>query len=377
MIDMINDKQKATPIPDAFIDDYLPDAENPTYVLVYILAYRYYSVGLELSVKEAAFKLGITENDVTDAWHYWARNGIVTVTDSPEDGFCVEMLEVHKKKAKRKKAEVKEKKEPEPQPDSGQIGLANEKKADYSPMEIEAIASKDKQLMYLFKLTERLLAKPLTHGEMTMITWFYDWLKLPAEVIEVLLDYCISNNKGMRYIEKVAIDWENNGFTTAQEAEAHLKMINNEYRDIMKAFGHTRRDPNPKEMAYMRKWLKELGMPAELVKEACEKTVLSIGQPKFTYADAIIVSWHEAEVRTLDEVKALDDNFYKNMGERNKETERNARKQTKAVSRGTKFNNFEGRKRDYDRIFEMEQKLITQSLDNKDNNGGGGGDEVY
>jgi len=356
---MIQGSERVTPIPDAFIDDYLPNAKNPVFVLVYILAYRYFSVGIELSVKEAAVKLGILESDVMNAWKYWAENGLVAIKDFSVESFEVEFLEVERKNTKkRKKAGTKAKEET-----PVQISLVGDKPPDYSPDEMEKLKNSDDQLNYLFKVAERLLAKPLTYNEMNALLGFYDWLKLPVEVIEVMLDYCISNSKkSMRYIEKVAMDWADNDISTAEEAEDYIQLFNNEYRQIMKSFGHTRRDPNPKEMAYMKKWLREINMPLELVKEACDKTIFAIGQPKFSYADAIIEGWHKAEISTIDEVKSLDEDFYKNMDEKSKASEKASRTRAPAKNR---FNNFEGRKRDFDKIFEMEQRLIAQSLGKK------------
>ena len=371
---MIQNENRVTPIPDAFIDDYMPNTENPSYVLVYLLTYRYFNVGIELTVKEAAMKLSITEKTVIDAWHYWATIGLVVIRDFSEDEFEIEFLPVEKKSQKKKRRAATKKttedkennkeKESAKQPSEVtpvQISLLNDKPPDYSPEEMEKLKEADAQLDFLFKVAERLLAKPLTYNEMNALLGFYDWLNLPMEVIEVMLDYCISNGKkSMRYIEKVALDWADNGISTADEAEDYITLFNNDYRQIMKAFGHTRRDPNPKEMAYMKKWLRELNMPLDLVKEACNKTIFAIGQPKFNYADAIISSWHEVEISTLDEVKTLDDNFYKDMDAKSKEKGKNAPSQKTPIK--NRFNNFEGRKRDFEKIFEMEQKLITQSL---------------
>jgi len=359
---MIHENAKVTPIPNLFIDDYLPTAKNPVFVLVYILAHRYFCVGIELSVKDAAVKLGILESDVVNAWKYWAENGLVEIKDFSLDSFEIEFLEVERKN--KKKIVVKNSKK-ETTEAIAQISLLGDKPPDYSPDEMEKLKNADAQLDYLLKVAERLMAKPLTYNEMNALLGFYDWLKLPVEVIEVMLDYCISNGKkSMRYMEKVAIDWADNGISSANEAEDYIYLFNNEYRQIMKAFGHTRRDPNPKEMAYMKKWLRELNMPLTLVKEACDKTIFAIGQPKFSYADAILASWHNAEISSIDEVKALDEDFYKNMGEKSKVSEKGIRAATKAPTKN-RFNNFEGRKRDYDKIFEMEQKLIAQSLDKK------------
>ena len=47
-------------------------------------------------------------------------------------------------------------------------------------------------------------------------------------------------------------------------------------------------------------------MSAELIEEACTRTILNINKPDFKYADRILESWHKAGASTMAEVKALD-----------------------------------------------------------------------
>jgi DnaD/phage-associated family protein len=145
---------------------------------------------------------------------------------------------------------------------------------------------------------------------MNLLMGFYDWLALPVNVIEVLLDYCVSNNKkNSRYLEKVAVDWADNGITDVEQAEAYIKTFNVDYRAVMKALGHSRRDPNPKEIAYIKKWLKEYGMPLDLIVEACGKTVIQTGGTSFAYVDKILKIWHDKGFTSLEQVEADEQEF--------------------------------------------------------------------
>jgi len=347
---MIQQQPKTTPIPDAFIDDYLPHAENPMHVLVYILAYRYYSVGLELSVNEAAAKLGLGVEEVVQAWEYWAGCGIVEIVDSTVESFAFEFGEVQKKRRKRAiKATTPKAVKTEPN---------IQDKTEYTPEEMQRMQQADEQLNALFKIAERLFVKPLTYNDMNKLLGFYDWLKLPVEVIEVLLEYCVSNNKkGWAYIEAVALDWAQKGISTGLEAEEFVAMITKDYSQIMRAFGLSNRNIATKEKALMNKWLREYKMPIELVVDACDKTIMQLGKPSFPNVDKIIIKWYEADIRTVNDAKAIDDEFYKDIGGKSKGAKRAPAK--------SKFNNFEGHKRDYDKIFEMEQRLIAQLIDKK------------
>lgn len=360
---------KVTQVPDVFIDEYLPKAENPLFVSIYIFSLRYNSVGLELPVKDVAYKLNIPEPVVIDAWKYWQEKGIVKILDDSSENFAVEYLHIESKSQRSKRISSAKKmsaqKVTEQQPTEDKAIEPRETKVEtapvYSVREIEKLQESNKQIRYLFSVAERMLAKPLTYNEMNTILGFYDWLCLPIAVIEVMLDYCISNNhKSMRYLEKVALDWADNDIQTVEEAEQYILLFNTGYREIMKSFGQMRRDPNPKEIAYMKKWLKEFKMPLEIVKEACNKTIFQIGQPKFTYADAILTKWNEQEVRTLEEINALEDEFYKNIEQKAEKSKRGTGGAKKSAKNG--FNEYEKREWDYDKLLEMEQIYIDKQL---------------
>lgn len=359
---------KITPIPDVFIDEYLPKAENPLFVIVYIFSFRYYSVGLELSIKDTAYKLNISEEDVIDAWSYWQEKGIVKILDDSYENFAVEYLHIESRSQRSKRLSATKKDRPQENAEQKQKEdqeeikpVTVEKAPVYSVPEIEKLEKSDKQIKYLFSVAEKMLAKPLTYNEMNIFLGFYDWLQLPIAVIEVMLDYCISNNhKSIRYLEKVAMDWADNEIRTVEEAEDYIRIFNTDYREIMKSFGQNRRDPNPKEIAYMKKWLKEFKMPLDIVKEACNKTIFQIGQPKFTYADAILTKWNEQEVRTLEEINALEDAFYKNIEQKAEKLRRETGGNKKAAKNG--FNQYEKREWDFDKLLEMEQIYIDKQL---------------
>jgi DnaD/phage-associated family protein len=211
----------------------------------------------------------------------------------------------------------------------------------------------------MFNMAERMYGKALTYNDMNLLIGFYDWLALPVPVIEVLLDYCVSNNKkNSRYLEKVALNWADSGITTVDEAEAYIKTFNGDYREILKALGHSRRDPNPKEIAFMRKWLREYSMPLELILEACGKTVIQTGGTSFTYVDKIISSWHEKDIRTLEKAQA-DEKEY-----------RVSRKPAPvvhsvkpAVRQKSRFANYKGRDWDYAELERLAAEYVDKTAE--------------
>lgn len=206
------------------------------------------------------------------------------------------------------------------------------------------------QLLYI---AEQYLAKTLTPTEMQKIFFFYDELHMSADLIEYLVEYCVSRGrKSMRYIETVALAWTRDGVTTVEMARDASSRFSKDYYTILKAMGISGRNPVENEISYIDTWRKTYGFDLELIQEACSRTVLSTGQPSFQYADKILSGWKKKNVHTLEDVRLLD-------------TEHKKRQLEKAVSRkkqpaaqsqsNNRFNNFH--QRDYD-FTEYEKRLL-------------------
>ena len=193
------------------------------------------------------------------------------------------------------------------------------------------------QLLYI---AEQYLAKTLTPTEMQKIFFFYDELHMSADLIEYLVEYCVSRGrKSMRYIETVALAWTRDGVTTVEMARDASSRFSKDYYTILKAMGISGRNPVENEISYIDTWRKTYGFDLELIQEACSRTVLSTGQPSFQYADKILSGWKKKNVHTLEDVRLLD-------------AEHKPAAQSQSNNR---FNNFH--QRDYD-FTEYEKRLL-------------------
>ena len=206
------------------------------------------------------------------------------------------------------------------------------------------------QLLYI---AEQYLAKTLTPTEMQKIFFFYDELHMSADLIEYLVEYCVSRGrKSMRYIETVALAWTRDGVTTVEMARDASSRFSKDYYTILKAMGISGRNPVENEISYIDPWRKPYGFDLELIQEACSRTVLSTGQPSFQYADKILSGWKKKNVHTLEDVRLLDAEHKK----RQLEKAVSRKKQPAAQSQSNnRFNNFH--QRDYD-FTEYEKRLL-------------------
>ena len=206
------------------------------------------------------------------------------------------------------------------------------------------------QLLYI---AEQYLAKTLTPTEMQKIFFFYDELHMSADLIEYLVEYCVSRGrKSMRYIETVALAWTRDGVTTVEMARDASSRFSKDYYTILKAMGISGRNPVENEISYIDTWRKTYGFDLELIQEACSRTVLSTGQPSFQYADKILSGWKKKNVHTQEDVLLLDAEHKK----RQLEKAVSRKKQPAAQSQSNnRFNNFH--QRDYD-FTEYEKRLL-------------------
>lgn len=307
-----------TIVPNIFIDKYLASAKG-SHIAVYLYGLRWRESSPSLA--KIAGDLGLSETDVTEALTFWQNAEL-----SPPAEIALEVAEV---------AEVAEPK----------AAKRVKKLPAYSVQDIERAAV---DTNYMFKMAERILGRPLTYSDMSLLMGFCDHLALPVSVIEVLLDYCVSNDrKNRRYMETVAINWADSGINTVVEAEAHIKAFNGDYREILRAMGQSGRDPVQREMAYMRKWLRDYKFSMEMILEACDRTVFKTGRTSFSYTDRIITTWNDKNIRTLAAAKADEEAF------------QNSHKKPRAKAVKSRFANYKGREWNFDEL----EKLAAESVD--------------
>ena len=204
------------------------------------------------------------------------------------------------------------------------------------------------QLMFV---AEQYMQRPINPDEVASILYIYDVLGFGADLVDYLLDYCISNNKkSIRSIESVAAAWKEAGITTVAAARKHTESVPEEMKAVMEALGFpSDHQPVEAEIAYVRRWTKYYGYGMDIIGEACKRTVLSTGKPSLRYANKILKEWHDGKVTKPEDIARMDEEYRrKNMKEPKGTT--GARKPASAASSAGKFHNFNERQYDYDAL---------------------------
>lgn len=382
---------EVTILSNRFIDNFMPRA-NGEFVKVYIYLLRAVSSPSSFSLEHMADRLFCTERDIFRALKYWEGEKILSLTYTTDRQLSgITLLEPFADAGHMESSASSENifstAGTSSSPVSAQmaagisqpvaltgsapknVSLSSSNSAVSSGTSSELSTSADyirsltpdhiselkqnEEVSQLLYIAEQYLAKTLTPTEMQKIFFFYDELHMSADLIEYLVEYCVSRGrKSMRYIETVALAWTRDGVTTVEMARDASSRFSKDYYTILKAMGISGRNPVENEISYIDTWRKTYGFDLELIQEACSRTVLSTGQPSFQYADKILSGWKKKNVHTLEDVRLLDAEHKK----RQLEKAVSRKKQPAAQSQSNnRFNNFH--QRDYD-FTEYEKRLL-------------------
>ncbi|MBE5063722.1 DnaD domain protein [Lachnospiraceae bacterium DSM 108991] len=318
-----------------FIDHYMPEA-NGEYVKVYLLLLRCQSSpDRELTISGIADILDDTEKDVIRALKYWKKQGLLDYEITEEAASSAPRADTQAPEA----ANVQEQAAP-------------------SPENVTRFRNR-KELKELLFVAEQYLGKTLSTTDMKTITYFYDELGMSTDLIEYLIEYCVENgHKSMHYIQKVALSWADRKIQTPEEAKQSAAFYSKSCYGVLKAFGITGRSPAASELAYIQRWSGEYGFSDELILEACNRTMNSIHQPSFDYAESILKSWLEGGAKNRKDVEALDLAYQKEKLERKEKRQGRSASSSAETPKPARnrFNNFEGRT--YEDMEDLTRRLI-------------------
>ncbi len=349
--------KSVTLIPNTFLDDYMPTA-NGEFVKVYLFLLRASGTAATLSISSIADILNHTEKDIMRALRYWEQAELLSLTYGSNKSLTDITLLDYKNIGYSPEAS-------KPNEASNLSVVAGEdfesseipstekevpKKPIYSQAQLAKLVESEEvsQLMYI---AQRYLGKTFNSAETNTILYIYDSLHFPIELIEYLIEYCVTkDHKSIRYIEKVALSWAGQGISTVAQAKENTNLYHKNCFAVMKAFGLSNRNPGDSELDFILKWTKTLGFSLDIILEACGRTISTIHQPSFEYADSILAKWNSNGVKHLSDIKPLDE-----IHEKNKETKES---KTAPVARANsnKFNNITSRSYVYD---DLEKQLLS------------------
>lgn len=266
---------------------------KPEYLQIYIYILSCYKKnGNILTVEEISKKLHVSRDSVFAALDFWITAEVLE--EDEEYGYKF-IFEDNRSESKTP-APAKTNK-------SGRFRM----RPSYDSAEIDAVASVNKNVDYLFRQAEKILDRLLSPSDFEMIYSFVDWLGLPVEVVIMLLNFVAGQGKTTkRYIETVAIDWADKGIDTYESAENYIReieiRISNEGK-IRSLLGIYDRSLTQTEKKYIKLWTTEKNVPLELISEAYDRTVNATGKLSWAYMNKILMSWFDEGIESIASLK--------------------------------------------------------------------------
>lgn len=351
----------STVVSNLFIDEYMKDA-NDAQLKIYLYLIRMLNANQAISVSSLADKFNHTEKDIHRALKYWEKKELLDLDydhdknltgihlrdlNSPCDSGNQRNLElsavapiaaVPRVTTTPNITAITPITEVAPAPEAPCFT-----KPVYSADQLREFKSREQTAQLLF-IAESYIGKPLSPTEMKSILFFTDELHFSDDLIDYLLQYCVDRGKkDFKYIEKVAINWAQEGVTTPKQAQRYATKYDKNVYAIMNELGKSG-SPTPKEMEYINRWTKEYGFSTDIIIEACERTVLATDRHRFEYAERILSSWKQENVHHKADIRKIDDMYQKR------------RSTGKPSVSNNKFNQFTQNTYDFD---ELERELLS------------------
>lgn len=385
-ITLYNDASaSATFVPNIFIDQYMTQA-NGEYVKIYLYLLRCMNqTDSDFSLSRLADHFDCTERDILRALKYWEKLRLFQLDfDDSQNLAGIHLLSDAYLPSPRSD-----------RPDAAQMGSNSnvpQNKSGYSEAVSHATASNrvstenglkstsvtdqfirssspKKQVQYsvndmmefskrqgvreLIFITEKYLGRTLNQTDLNMIFYWYDELQLSTELIEYLIEDSVSKgHTSLHYMQKIAEDFAERKIRTVPEAKEALSQDSTLYHTVMKAFGIRGRNLVPSETAFLKQWSLQKGFSTELIEEACNRTIRTIHEASFGYANSILEKWHMNGIHTMEDVRKADAAYQQNQKGRSERPASSSASQSQ-------FTNFKQRENNYN---DLQQQLLKKSL---------------
>ncbi|MBP3327185.1 MAG: DnaD domain protein [Coprococcus sp.] len=319
-------------ISNLFIDYYMTHA-NGEFVKVYLYLVRLMSFKAPVSVADIADHFNLTEKDICRAIKYWITQDVMKLNynqageltgitllplkekKNDTDILSRDNIALFKMPEDKASNDVKIESPTKASDNLMHQGAANHvsfqtelpKKETFSP----ALAAKfkhDEAFSDIIFEVETYFGKNLSAKDMETLIYIYDSLNFSSELMEYLIEYCVTlNKKSMRYAESVANSWYQQGIHTKDEAKEAGRKYNPLYRSIFKQLGINRMEPTSIETAYIETWNKDMGFELNIILEACKKAVIAKpNSANFAYVNGILENWYKNGVKSIRDIDKLD-----------------------------------------------------------------------
>ncbi len=261
-----------TQIENAFIRDFMPFASGGA-VKIYLWGLMQCQSGMgESTLPAFATALSLTEQDVMDAFVYWQDCGLVRISHTPSFSVLYQ-------------------------------SARHAMPLDTSLYTQSALHA---QLQSLF------LPSPVTPSELSRMLEWVDVFRIHPEAVVMLIVYGRSKmpnvdkatvSRQLRYIDKIARQWADEGVHTAEQAETWLQTQQHHHSGLTSLLSRLsiRRSPTAAERKLYQKWV-SMGFDEKTILLAADRTV-SIRNPSLDSVDNILITLKKQGVQTPEQLE--------------------------------------------------------------------------
>ena len=339
-------------IPEWFITDYMPKAQGGyTKVYLYLLALTHNPPEDGICLEDVCKSLDMLYSELIQALKYWDELKVLSFKEESEECFELNFFSLNPSTNQKVTASTSSAVSQKP--------IIGQTRPEYSIDEINLYKDNSHDFSNLVRVAERYLGRLISFTDQKILYSFYDWLHMPFDLIEYLIEYCASMNRtGMHYIEKVAINWVDEGILTLEQAKAKMA-ADKRYFKILNALGASRNTITPTDKKYMSKWFDTYKFSMDIILTACNRAITQANKPSLNYVDSILTSWYNEKVKTLDDIAKLDQVF-----ESKKILAQpvNQGGVTPLPNKVAKFNTMDSHDWDFDEIEKLEREYIERKL---------------
>ncbi len=258
-------------------------------------------------------ELNMTEGDVLDALDYWVEKGVLE-----KDGISPEKAASLPKSADPAKPSVSAGPAQIPTepnvPGQAPAGSAAPEKAFAPPpeikptmQEVDGIVRKNPHAAFVLKEAEARLGKAFSSSDTATLVWLLEWAGIAPDVLVTVVEYCkTAGHPSLRYIQKVALEWQDSGIDTIEKAEERIRVLNERKSwegELKAVLGLSARGLTAKEKEFAEEW-RMLGLSPELIRAAYERMVDAKGSFSFPYINKILTSWKSKGITTPEQAAA-------------------------------------------------------------------------
>ncbi len=260
-----------TIVDNTFIEDYLPQASGEQ-VRIYLWGlYLCSNPSLKSSLSSIdsfSESLGISQNDVMDAFKFWQEMGLVQILDTnpPEIQYMPVKNAISKKKFKA-----------------------------------------DKYEQFNLSVQNTISGRMITPNEFSEYYTLIETYHMNPEALLMIVKYCTDlkgNNVGYNYVLAVAKNWANEGILTFSQVEEKLQQLSDtetKLKEVLKALKLLRKPSLEEKQKYI-KWTKDL--------DFCDEAILFVAhhitKGGFEKLDQKLTKYYEQHLMSKKEIEEYE-----------------------------------------------------------------------